>query len=73
VINLSSSTDIKLYKSITTLFKNKFDGKVTNLLPFMDNLHQKASRYGWNQTLLMISDQHATNPSSKTSCRATAC
>lgn len=61
-IDLTSATGIKLYKTITLPLETKFDGSPGKLLSFMDNLHQKASCFGWNQELLAISNQHPANP-----------
>jgi hypothetical protein len=62
VIDLLSPQGIKLYKSITTPLANKFDGSSRKLVLFMDEIHHKADEYGWNTTLLSISDQNPVAP-----------
>lgn len=62
VIDMSLSNGIKLYKAITTPLETKFDGSSGKLLAFLDDLDQKASRYGWTENLLSINDQDPVNP-----------
>jgi hypothetical protein len=62
VIDLASPQGIKLYKAITTPLATKFDGSSRKLVLFMDELRHKADEYGWNHTLLSVSDQHPVTP-----------
>jgi hypothetical protein len=64
-IDLSSSQGIKLYKAITTPLATKFDGSSRKLVLFMDELRHKADEYGWNHTLLSVSDQHPITPTNR--------
>jgi hypothetical protein len=57
VIDYTTSTGIKLYKTIITPNETKFDGSSGKLLAFLDDIEQKALRYGWNTNLLSISNQ----------------
>jgi hypothetical protein len=62
IIDYSSTAGIKLYKTITTPLEEKFDGSPGKLLSFMDDLRQKATNFGWHDSILLIGDQHPTNP-----------
>ena len=62
VIDLSTSTGIKLYKKITEPLEVPFDGTPSKLSAFLDNVAQCARDSGWNGTILNISNQSAVNP-----------
>jgi hypothetical protein len=61
VIDLMQSNGIKLYEAITTPLETKFNGSSAKLLAFLDNIKQKALRYGWTDHLLSISNQDPVN------------
>lgn len=62
VIDLSSATGIKLYRTITAPLETKFDGSPNKLLSFLDDVEQRARRFAWNEALLSISNQDPVNP-----------
>ena len=62
VVDLSTSTGIKLYKKITEPLETPFDGTPSKLSSFLDNVSQRARDSGWNATILRISNQSVVNP-----------
>jgi hypothetical protein len=62
IIDYSTTAGIKLFKTITTALEIKFDGSPGKLLSFMDDLRQKATSFGWHDTILLIPNQDPTNP-----------
>jgi hypothetical protein len=62
VIDMTSSTGIKLYKSIVSPLETKFDGAPTKMMTFLDDVQEKANNCGWNQHLLSVNDGDPTNP-----------
>jgi hypothetical protein len=62
---LTTQGRIKLYKAITTPLATKFNGSSRKLVLFMDELRHKADEFGWNDTLLSVSDQHPITPTNR--------
>ena len=56
-IDLSTTSGIKLQKSIVAPLTNLYDGKAAGLSMFMKDVKHRASRSGWNDNLLKISNQ----------------
>lgn len=59
VIDLSSSSGIKLHKQIVTPLTTPFDGASHKLSAFLAAVSERANACNWTQTLLQISDQGA--------------
>ena len=62
VIDLSTSTGIKLYKKITEPLEILFDGTPAKLSSFLDSIAQRARDSGWDTTILRINNQSIVNP-----------
>ena len=57
IIDFSSSTGIKLRKTITAPLMMLYDGSSNLLAQFLDEVNCCATTCGWDNNLLMISDQ----------------
>jgi hypothetical protein len=62
VVDLSTSTGLKLYKQIVTPLATPFDGSADKLMVFLSSVTDKAASSGWNAGLLQISNQDPINP-----------
>ena len=62
VVDLTTSSGIKLHKQIVTPLLTLFDGAPNKLTNFLAAIAERAIACNWNQTLLTISDQKAPNP-----------
>jgi hypothetical protein len=62
VINMMTTAGIKLYKAIVTALVTPFDGSLSKLQAFLDEVRQRASDSGWTANLLSISNQDPVNP-----------
>ena len=61
VIDLSSSTGIKLYKQIVSPLTVPFDGSPKKLVTFLSSVSDKATTSGWG-ALLTVNNQALVNP-----------
>lgn len=62
VIDLSTSSGIKLHKQIVTPLVTLFDGAHNKLMTFLAAVSERATACNWTQTLLNISDQGVPTP-----------
>ena len=56
IINFTSASGIKLWKTITMPLMTLYNGSVGNLALFLDEVQHCTNDSGWNQDLLTISD-----------------
>jgi hypothetical protein len=62
IINYRDLAGIKLHKAIIAPLATLYDGTPSKLMAFLDGIKQCATNSGWNQALLSINNQDATNP-----------
>ena len=62
VIDMSSRAGMKLHELITQPLEIKFNGLKDKLISFLDEVRQHTHNYGWSTVLLMVNNQHPTNP-----------
>jgi hypothetical protein len=65
VVDLSTSTGLKLYKQIVTPLLTPFDGSADKLMVFLSSVANKAASSGWNADILQISNQDPIQPQIK--------
>ena len=49
ILNFTNKNDIAIYEKEVTSFKLNFDGSISNIKIFMDNIVQRANDTGWNK------------------------